>query len=325
MHWQFKALLDGAKALLPFQGSLRAAKRRFFPYRPEADINGDTLADGLEQIRWLRHAGIRLSGATVLELGTGWQPIIPALYYVAGCERIYLTDTEVLTDEALVLQTADLLCGNAERIGAALDVPAAFVRRALAIQPTGRLAGTLEQLRMTYLAPWDTSRLPIPEASVDLVFSRAVLEHVPPGLMVSIFHEARRILKPSGAMLHFIDNSDHWEHRDKRISRVNFLRYPEWLFRLTCINPQNYQNRLRHSDYVAMLSRCGFRVIRQEGLIDANALQSLRALPLARPFRGSSMEDLAAVTSRILASCGPLVEPEEFTLCNENQQNLAEA
>jgi hypothetical protein len=103
-------------------------------------------------------------------------------------------------------------------------------------------------------------------------------------------------------MCHFVDNSDHWEHRDKSISRIHFLQHDEWLWRLTCLNDLNYQNRLRHEDYLDIMRREGFRVVRAEREIDQTALALLPHLKLAAPFKGRVHEDLATISSFLLAS-----------------------
>ena len=64
-------------------------------------------------------------------------------------------------------------------------------------------------------------------------------------------------------MWHVIDNSDHWPQRNTHISKVNFLKYPAL----------NYQNGLRHSEYLDMLNEAGFDTVREERVIDQSACQ----------------------------------------------------
>ena len=72
-----------------------------------------------------------------------------------------------------------------------------------------------------------------------------------------------QILAPDSVMCHVIDNSDHWEHGDKRLSRINYLRYRPFTWRL--VNPagQGIQNRMRHSEYLAFFQMRGFDIPRQ--------------------------------------------------------------
>jgi hypothetical protein len=80
---------------MSLQNQLRSLKRRLVPYLPNPEFNSITLEQGLRQIESLRDAGVSLQGATALEIGTGWEPIIPLLYRLAGVELIYLTDTRL--------------------------------------------------------------------------------------------------------------------------------------------------------------------------------------------------------------------------------------
>jgi SAM-dependent methyltransferase len=159
----------------------------------------------------------------------------------------------------------------------------------------------LKELRLVYLAPCDCRSLSLPADSLDVVTSRACLEHIPPDVLQDIFHESYRLLKRGGLACHWVDPSDHWEHQDKSLTRVNFLKYPDALFRWTSINPINYQNRLRHPEYVEMLGKAGFRLIREERQVDEASLRSLPHIRIAKRFRRFSYEDLATIDSLLLA------------------------
>ena len=172
---------------------------------------------------------------------------------------------------------------------------------AVTVKPDDSLTEGFRRLRLEYLAPCDCRKLTLPDQSIDVVTSRAVLEHIPPQVVQDIFYESYRLLKPQGVACHYVDNSDHWQHSDKSISRVNFLRFPDYVFRWTYINGLNYQNRLRHSEYVEMLRKAGFEILREDKDVDAGSLDALRALPLDPRFHRFSTEDLAALTSYLVA------------------------
>jgi ubiquinone/menaquinone biosynthesis C-methylase UbiE len=151
------------------------------------------------------------------------------------------------------------------------------------------------------MAPCDCRKLNLSAASLDVVTSRACLERVPPNVIQDIFHESYRVLKPGGVACHWVDHSDHWENLDKRISRVNFLKYSDSFFRLTYINSLNYQNRLRHPQYLEMLRKAGFRLVREEHMVDAVSLRYLPHMRIAERFRKFSNEDLATSDTFLLA------------------------
>lgn len=300
MRWQTKCLKDNCKGLIPFQNAMRKLKRRVVPYHPCLARGAYAISEGLIQIQWLRDTLGTLEGKTVLEIGSGWELLIPMLFSLCRVERLYLTDLTALLDKVTLAGSLESFRANKKPILDALcmdshDFDSRF---------SGEINSEedfLSRHRFIYLAPCDCRSLSLESATLDVVTSRSVLEHIPPPVIESIFQESYRLLRPGGLVCHFVDNSDHWEHGDKSISRVNFLRYSDRIFRLTYLNSLNYQNRLRHSQYIEILRRAGFEMLRAEPIIDARAVKALNTLPLSAAFRRFSPEDLATTDSYLLA------------------------
>lgn len=299
-RWQILCAVDTAKAMVPFQHRLREAKDRVLGYRREPDKDTRTIRDGLMFMEWL---GRNLTGATVVEIGSGWQPMVPILLSLAGA-RVYMADLHRLMRLDTFRAALEAIRENRDEIASRLGIAVDAIDQAA--RECSDKEERMHELRLTYLAPCDCRRLPFPDGSIDIVTSRTVLEHVPPRVVAAIFHEARRILRPGGLMLHDIDHSDHWSHRDRRLSAVNFLQYPDWLFRLTCANPQNYQNRLRHSEYLGMLRNAGFLLKRQHCAVNPVSMSVLPKMRMARRFRSFDPEDLATTCSILLAEPRPI-------------------
>jgi len=303
MRWQVKCMIDNAKALLPFQAQLRRLKDRLVPYQPNLEDDIHTIQQGIRQVQWV-DAVSPIRGTTVLEVGSGWQPMIPVLYSLAGAARVYLTDLNVLLRPDTFAAALRALRTQRAVILQELKLEAQTLDHALREDPAASMERRLEELRLVYLAPCDCRKLNLPAESVDVVTSRACLEHIPPDVLLDIFHESHRLLKRGGLACHWVDPSDHWEHQDKSLTRVNFLKYSDALFRLTFINPINYQNRLRHPEYVQMLGTAGFRLVREERQVDEASLRRLPQMRLAERFRKFSYEDLATIDSLLLAVKG---------------------
>lgn len=295
--WQLKCAIDTAKAVLPFQPQLRRLKDTLLGYERRPGTDANTIREGLRFIEWLGD----ISGATVLEIGTGWQPMIPILFTLAGA-KVYMTDLHRLMRNDTFAAALAAIRENATEIAQRLNVSSAAVEQVVA-KGGCEFTGRLRDLGLTYLAPCDCRRLDLPAASLDVVTSHAVLEHVPPHVIRDIFLEAKRLLRPGGRMIHLVDHSDHWSHRDRRITGVNFLQYSDRVFQLTCVNPQNYQNRLRHPDYLEMLRNAGFTVTREQRLVPPACLDGVRAMKVAPRFRELAVDDLATTESIFLAEC----------------------
>jgi SAM-dependent methyltransferase len=300
MRWQAKCLIDNCKGMLPFQAKLRALKRKIVPYQPSLSRGAYAIEEGAIQIRWLSEALGTLERKTVLEIGSGWEPLIPLLFSLCRAGRVYLTDLTCLLDKDTLRGAVQIFASNEDRILKTLNIDPLDFASTFQKEPSSA-ADFLEQHRFTNLAPCDCRHLDLPGSILDIVTSRSVFEHIPPSIIEEILRESYRLLKPGGLMCHFIDNSDHWEHGDKRITRVNFLRFGDRAFRLTHLNSLNYHNRLRHTEYVEMLQKCGFELLRAERTIDARSLAAIATLPLAPRFQRFDAEELATVDSRLLA------------------------
>lgn len=273
-----------AKSLIPFLPAARRLKRRIVPYQDDPGNSRLALANGLQMIGLLRSADARIRG-DVLEVGSGWVPVIPLLFHLCGARRVVMTDIERLMDAQTIERARQVVGAELGRVARELGLDEA--------EAAARLRSGFDP---DYLVGWDSARHPA--GSVDVVVSRAVLEHVPPPAIEAWTADFSRILRPGGVMCHVIDNSDHWEHHDKTLSRIDFLRYEDGLFwRLACRDPQAYQNRLRHSDYLALFRRHGWTAVVDEGTPDEKCLRDLRTLPLASPFRGRDPRDLAILSS----------------------------
>lgn len=283
--WQLQMAKRLVKSVVPFQDDMRRLKRRLVPYSDTVDNGSMALTVALHQIRLLRAAGADLTG-DVLELGTGWLPIVATLFHLAGARHLVLTDVRRLMDERTVARARVLVAAHLPRIATEFATTAAALRARLD-QP----------LSYAYCVPWHAARQP--DCSLDVIVSRTVLEHIPPDVLEGYMRQFRRVLRPGGVMCHNVDNSDHWQHQDRSISRLNFLRYEDGLlWRLASASA--YQNRLRHSDYVAMFDRTGWQPILADGPPDEQCLRDLETLPLAARFRDRDPRDLAVLSSNFV-------------------------
>ncbi len=299
MRWQVSLLLNKAKGVLPAHEFLRRAKRRIRGFHPDYRRDEWAIEEGIKQVQWVGSV-IDLRLSRVIEIGSGWQPILPLLYALAGTREFIMTDLKRLCHAATFSATANSVLHRRPLIARQLNIPDAAFERLAAPQAQESLEQSLQRLSIRYLAPCDFRETQFPANSVDAVVSRSVLEHIPPEIVGEIFREAERMLRPGGVMCHFIDNSDHWEHGDKRLSRVNFLRFSDRSFRWMQSDGL-YQNRLRHPQYAELLRDAGFRPHREERIVDPKSVSALDSLPVAPRFQCFSKEDLAAVDSYFLA------------------------
>jgi SAM-dependent methyltransferase len=277
---------DSVKACLPFQRSLRDLVRKIRPYESLPANDTRAIELGLQLISLIRDHDVATD--RVLEVGTGWIPTIPKLLKAYGARRLILTDIERFCDARTDSHAQSL----AQKAIPHLALASGKEQDAL---QAGLLRSNVEEYRF----PPELSELD--PYSIDLVYSRSVLEHLPEPILKHSLAEWKRILKPGGHCIHFIDNSDHFEHRDKALSRLNFLTLSDFAWKVACLNPQNYQNRLRHSDYLRLFHDAGYDLIHVNGVVNAQVLADLPRLHVVDKFQAYEPEDLATLLTIIVA------------------------
>ena len=288
MGWKSEIARSAVKKALPFKPILRRLKRRMLPCAPQFADHRIAVEHGIKLIEMLRACDFDVAGKVGLEIGTGWVPTIPIIHWIAGAERFYLADVVRYLDEqtlGLARQNVEL---HADLIERRLGIPQRALEKKLS------QAKALQDFGFTYLAPvrWQS----FDPASVDYVISRAVLEHIPIGKIPVVLSSISRILKAGGLAASIIDNSDHFQHGDKSITRLNFLRFSDWKWSLICALTDQ-QNRLRHSDYRRIFSSSGLLTIYEERYVDEEVLIVLGNLQVHPTFGRYQREDLAAITS----------------------------
>jgi SAM-dependent methyltransferase len=113
----------------------------------------------------------------------------------------------------------------------------------------------LDRLNACYLTGGLASLREIPDSSVDLIFSQAVVEHLRKHEFESILKELRRILKPGGVSTHVIDFKDHLQ------ASLHNLRFSDAFWESDFISSSGfYTNRLRSGEVIGMFRAAGFEV-----------------------------------------------------------------
>lgn len=94
-----------------------------------------------------------------------------------------------------------------------------------------------------------------PRGKVDYIFSHCVLEHVNNPWLT--YRMLRSIAHEGTLMSHNLDLSPHGRFAEKRL---DFLLYPDWLWRIMFFGRQSI-NRLRLKDHCRMMEQSGFVVL----------------------------------------------------------------
>lgn len=219
-----------------------------------------------------------LAGKTLMEYGPGDMPGVAALMVARGAEKVYCVDRFPLMN---------LSEKNAGVMGQLIDSCRGAERQRLLsclADPDNPVAG-FDPRRIEYVVrPGGLSGL---REAVDLVFSRAVLEHV--NDLDATFSDMSAALRPGSTAIHLVDLRSHGLHKT---NPLDFLAWSPALWDLM-YSEKGVPNRWRIDRYRAVLSTLPVELQALEATQLATAEQVADVRPLlAEPFRGLSVEDL---------------------------------
>lgn len=184
----------------------------------------------------------QLVGKTVLEVGPG-DSVATALIAKAHGARALLVDAGSYAQ--LDLTVYRRLADELRAVGLAPP----------SLDNVSNLGELLETCGASYLTEGLASLRTLGDATVDLVFSQAVLEHVRKHEFLDTQRELARILKPSGICSHRVDLRDHLG------GKLNNLRFSSKIWESPFFFKSGfYTNRIRFSEMVSLFQQAGFAV-----------------------------------------------------------------
>src|SRR5258708_30985775 len=74
------------------------------------------LDNRLRQVHAVSSLGIERDGAVVVEIGSGWCPILPLIYRYAGAGRVITVDRERLIDDNTFRGAVSFISNNLDRL-----------------------------------------------------------------------------------------------------------------------------------------------------------------------------------------------------------------
>ena len=250
--------------------------------------------------------GTGIRGAHVLELGTGWFPIVPVGLALAGADRVTTVDRQDLLNldrirQAMELHRSLLADGVIDLPGPdAPPVADALARLDEAIGAASEAGATprsvLAQLGIEALVD-DATQLEL-DRPVDVFVSNDVFEHIPGSVVVEILANYRRLAGTDAIGSHFINLADHYASFDSSITPFHFLQFEGWRWKVVN-NELQYHNRLRIDDHRRLQRDGGWTVVAEDNV--RGELGDLRSVALAPEFR-DRLEDDLLVTSTWLVS-----------------------
>lgn len=234
----------------------------------------------------------QLVEGNLLDLGAGWHPTIPLLWYAFGNNRQTLVDVAPNLNARNAMDTITIF----REIASDPGFPGrAAVKRLPGTKSTNHTTASavLSPLGIEYHAPYG-NLLPGRPAQYDFAICTQVLQHIAKPVQLVIFKELFASLKPGGlfhATVHFVGqfrdpglNTGHYEH----------LSCPPSVWDHWINSSLMSFNRLKGPDYRETLEQAGFRIREFKlTLPTPEDLAELRRTRVHPAFNRYSEEELA--------------------------------
>ena len=231
----------------------------------------------------------------VLELGTGWYPIVPLIFYLCKVGRVTSLDIRSWASKENHLLAINRLLEwyDAGRLQPYIEnIDEGRIEKLRQLATASEMVDVAEINTLIGLRPviTDARNTSFDSNTFDLICSNNTFEHIYPDILSAILLEFKRVIKSDGMMSHFIDLSDHFAHFDKSISIYNFLKFSpsQWKMIDNSIQPQN---RLRWPDYLKMYSTLNIPVSNTQ--IRGGGIDEVKAVTLDPTYHTYSLQDLA--------------------------------
>jgi SAM-dependent methyltransferase len=261
-----------------------------------------------EMMRLVRGAGRTVDGKDLLEIGTGWHPLLPVLFHGLGAETVVMTDIVRHLRGDLIEQVLDYCIGHSRQLAEISGSDEATLKaRWSALRPNrGDWVELWRDHGMTYRAPFDLSHGGLPAESVDLIFSNDCLEYIPMPALEAITKESWRLLRPEGIIAHDLFVYDDMGIHDRQIPPWNFLRYGSEEWDRIGNSRFHYQNRGRPGFYAKLAVENGLRIVYEERVLYDVREEDIQRSSLHPDFSALPFEEIAC-SHYLLAAEKPIV------------------
>ncbi len=295
MKWVLKALIQKTISFLPNSHRLNYWFQKHIT--KGVQLTDDYLDDRLIHFKqhlyfYHKYFGKKIAPDSILELGTGWYPIIPICFFLSGARKIYTIDIAELCNEENLKTSLAKIVDYYDRALLQKYVPIKSEKYEILkslLKDNANKKEILEKLNLTYLVE-DARKMSLPNQSIEYITSNNTFEHVYPDILKDILVDFKRVLADTGVMSHFIDMSDHFAHMDRSINIYHFLKFSkkEWDRIDNTIQPQN---RWRMVHFRALFAKLGLDILEEKNR--PGDLTLLREVKVHEEFKTISETELA--------------------------------
>jgi hypothetical protein len=293
MKWIAKAVVQKSISFLPFKEKINLFFQKYVTKGVElTDQHFQWKIEAAERhIRYFKkYSEHDISKTSVLELGSGWYPIVPIALYLSGFESVTTIDIYSWgSNKKLHEAIAKFIDWNAQ--GKLRQYITVDTRRWSVLIEMHNQHVDVDKFNaklniIQHLG--DARTFDFPNA-YGLICSNNTLEHIPVNNLEGILMRFQMLLLKGGIMSHLVDLSDHFAHGDRSITIYNFLKFSDkaWILIDNDIQPQN---RLRFNEYVNLYQKLGISIVYSWERM--GELEELRSVKLNKKYEKFDERDL---------------------------------
>lgn len=294
MKWILKAIVQKTISWLPNSQKVNFLFQKYITKGVQLSDQYflDKYGSAVDHLYYFEKHG-KTNSFHVLELGSGWYPVVPIALFLAGSDSVVSFDiSPLMNKEGVLLSIQKYLDWHKE---GKLESLAPYLKeeRLIQLQNLNNDELSFEQLLRSLgleLKVKDARSTDEDSDKFDLICSNNTFEHIYPIILKPIVEEFQKILKPGGIMSHFIDMSDHFAHLDSSITIYNFLKFSKagWSRIDNSVQPQN---RWRFKDYSDLYIRLGIPILDQK--IRPGNIEEVKNTKLHSDYQSYTVEEIA--------------------------------
>lgn len=295
--WKLKAVIQNMIALMPNKEKVNY----FFQKHVTKGVNLNDeyfefkIGHSRDHINYFNKYGNTDVDKTIIELGSGWYPIIPLMMYLTNSGKVVSLDVQSWMNKETQITAIKKVIdwhdnGKIQKYFSSFDKTKWEKLQDISKNSSAYTFDQINDIIGLTLMLKDARSLDFKNQSIDFICSNNTFEHIYPEILTGILKEFKRVIKSDGVMSHFIDLSDHFAHYDKSITIYNFLKYSDKSWKVIDNNIQP-QNRLRFKNYRQIYHQLQIPITEEE--IRLGSINNLQKVKIHKDFKSLNDKELA--------------------------------
>ncbi len=290
MDWRLRLVGEKILDFIPYSHKIHQLFEESGTKECLDSIRGEYVQRKLEHWRYLyENVPINLKDKKVVEIGTGWSGIDLFFFHLLGAAEVHTVDILPhlnLRDCHASLEGLETVADEIENFSGISNI-----RGLLKRIPMNSLSDCLKYLNVHYHVGKELSDLKLEKESIDLFYSYSSLGHVPLPQLRRTFATAKNIVKKEGILCNNVRFIDIFYPRDGCSNPLGYLSYSEWLWEIMQSRKFNYQNRIRHVEFLNLMKESGFELIKEKTVPVEDAETFINLVKLDKRFTSIEVED----------------------------------